>query len=257
MNVSFAFSTTYHITYTVTLTHGSCVITGGTYGAGIYSYSKTISTVGTTNVSETFTNGTSAVGRTLAPLAFGGGAKAASYFSGTISNVYIYPQVNAIALVNGAVSINNAGGATVFQPTSGLRVWDYAGGFGTWQSGSAIDGYRPNSDGTWNAWAGMWLNYYSTGDLYLNQAISGSPGRVYSYGRMLIDNTGTFTDDGTSYLQVAGVASAPYFKITTAPTANSTGADTILDRTATPTTNAGWLPIKKSDGTTVYIPYWS
>lgn len=54
-----------------------------------------------------------------------------------------------------------------------------------------------------------------------------------------------------------GIVQATYFQTNTAPTANSTGADTILDRTATPAVNAGWLPVKTNAGTVVYVPYWA
>jgi hypothetical protein len=48
-----------------------------------------------------------------------------------------------------------------------------------------------------------------------------------------------------------------HIQIGTAPTVNSTGADTILDRTITPAVNAGWLPIKDNTGTVRYVPYWA
>jgi len=52
--------------------------------------------------------------------------------------------------------------------------------------------------------------------------------------------------------------SAPLFKTTTAPTANSSGTVSIVAKDAGAlTANAGWLPMKRSDGTTVYLPYWT
>jgi hypothetical protein len=51
---------------------------------------------------------------------------------------------------------------------------------------------------------------------------------------------------------------APFFQTSTAPTANSTGTVAIVAKDASLlTNNAGWLPMKKSDGVTVYIPYWT
>lgn len=49
-----------------------------------------------------------------------------------------------------------------------------------------------------------------------------------------------------------------YFKTTTVPTVNSSGTVAIVAKDAeTLTNNAGWLPMKRSDGTVVYIPYWT
>jgi hypothetical protein len=64
----------------------------------------------------------------------------------------------------------------------------------------------------------------------------------------------TFNDPITSL----GVVTGTYFQTSTAPTANSTGTVAIVAKdTNLLTANAGWMPIKKSDGTTVYIPYWN
>lgn len=64
-------------------------------------------------------------------------------------------------------------------------------------------------------------------------------------------------DDGSGNSKTVGVNSSAYFETTTAPTANSTGVDTILDRTAVGTHNAGWMPFKTNTGAIVYIPYWA
>jgi hypothetical protein len=51
---------------------------------------------------------------------------------------------------------------------------------------------------------------------------------------------------------------AAYHQTSTAITANSTGTVAIVAKDANLlTANAGWMPIKKSDGTIVYIPYWA
>jgi len=63
---------------------------------------------------------------------------------------------------------------------------------------------------------------------------------------------------GVTDLTWTGSLSAAYFKTSTAPTANSTGTVTIVAKDASLlTANAGWLPVKKSDGTIVYLPYWA
>jgi hypothetical protein len=50
---------------------------------------------------------------------------------------------------------------------------------------------------------------------------------------------------------------ATFFQISTAPTANSTGTVAIAAKDANLlTANVGWLPLKRSDGTIVYVPYW-
>jgi len=67
---------------------------------------------------------------------------------------------------------------------------------------------------------------------------------------------GRLTDDSDMTF-VTDTLKVTYLQIGTAPTAVSTGADTVLDRTATPAANAGWLPIKDSTGTIRYIPYWN
>jgi hypothetical protein len=55
----------------------------------------------------------------------------------------------------------------------------------------------------------------------------------------------------------SGVATATFHQTSTAPTANSTGTVVIVAKDAAAlTANAGWLPLKRSDGTTVYVPYW-
>lgn len=71
----------------------------------------------------------------------------------------------------------------------------------------------------------------------------------YSFGANVFSGDGAFT--------TTGVVTASFFQTSTAPTANSTGTVTIVAKDANLlTANAGWLPIKKSDGTTVYVPYW-
>lgn len=72
------------------------------------------------------------------------------------------------------------------------------------------------------------------------------------------------TTDPTVALDVTGqitsnnIVTGTYFQTSTAITANSSGTVTIVAKDANLlTANAGWMPIKKSDGTTVYIPYWT
>lgn len=61
-----------------------------------------------------------------------------------------------------------------------------------------------------------------------------------------------------STLTTTGVMIASLFQTSTAPTANSSGTVAIVGKTAsTGVNNAGWLPMKRSDGTTVYMPYWT
>lgn len=50
---------------------------------------------------------------------------------------------------------------------------------------------------------------------------------------------------------------AGHIQVMTAPTVASTGAGTVKMGSGNPGTSTGWLPIKKSDGATVYIPYWA
>jgi hypothetical protein len=78
-------------------------------------------------------------------------------------------------------------------------------------------------------------------------------------------------DDGTIYFEpqlvdnqlngdmlISGIVTATFFKTSTGVTANSTGTVSIVAKDAeVSTANAGWMPIKKSDGVTVYIPYWA
>jgi len=60
-----------------------------------------------------------------------------------------------------------------------------------------------------------------------------------------------------AYVDYLGNVAGLAFKCLTSATANSTGAGTILYRTASPTVNSAWLPFILSNGTTVYIPYWA
>jgi hypothetical protein len=63
--------------------------------------------------------------------------------------------------------------------------------------------------------------------------------------------------DVTGQITANNVVTGTYFQTSTAATANSTGTVAIVAKDANLlTANAGWMPIKKSDGTTVYIPYW-
>lgn len=63
---------------------------------------------------------------------------------------------------------------------------------------------------------------------------------------------------GTHAFTTTGIITASYFKTSTAPTAVSTGTVTIVAKDAALLTpNAGWLPFKRSDGTIVYVPYWT
>jgi hypothetical protein len=71
-----------------------------------------------------------------------------------------------------------------------------------------------------------------------------------------------FKADGTTVVMTIDTTNskviAPYFQTSTAITANSTGTVVIVAKdTGTLTANAGWLPMKKSDGATIYIPYWT
>ena len=59
-------------------------------------------------------------------------------------------------------------------------------------------------------------------------------------------------------LTVSGSVIAAVIQISTAPTANSTGTVSIVAKDpGALTANAGWLPFKRSDGTIVYVPYWT
>jgi hypothetical protein len=71
----------------------------------------------------------------------------------------------------------------------------------------------------------------------------------YAFGANVFSGTGAFT--------TTGLVTAANFQISTAPTANSTGTVAIVAKDVNLlTANAGWLPLKRSDGTTVYVPYW-
>jgi hypothetical protein len=64
--------------------------------------------------------------------------------------------------------------------------------------------------------------------------------------------------DVTGDVLSSGVVTATTFKISTVPTANSTGTVTIVAKDVSLlTANTGWLPLKRSDGTIVYVPYWT
>lgn len=64
------------------------------------------------------------------------------------------------------------------------------------------------------------------------------------------DGNGNLTTNSTNLV-------ATTVKITTPPTANSTGTVVIIAKdSGVLTNNAGWLTMIRSDGTTVYIPYW-
>ena len=72
------------------------------------------------------------------------------------------------------------------------------------------------------------------------------------------DEANVATLDTNGNLTTLGVTTGTYFQTSTAITANSTGTVAIVAKDAAAgTNNAGWMPIKKSDGTVVYIPYWS
>lgn len=71
----------------------------------------------------------------------------------------------------------------------------------------------------------------------------------YSFGANAFTGTGAFT--------TTDLSTASLFQISTAPTDNSTGTVAIVAKdTNLLTANAGWLPFKRSDGTTVFVPYW-
>lgn len=69
--------------------------------------------------------------------------------------------------------------------------------------------------------------------------------------------TGYTGPTGPSISGYSGTFEATFFQTVTAPTPNSSGTVIIRAKdTASDTLNAGWLPLKRSDGTTVYVPYW-
>jgi hypothetical protein len=77
-------------------------------------------------------------------------------------------------------------------------------------------------------------------------------------------NVGIGVASPTVRLDVSGqitsnnIVTGTYFQTSTAITANSTGTVVIVAKDANLlTANAGWMPFKKSDGTTVYVPYWA
>lgn len=64
--------------------------------------------------------------------------------------------------------------------------------------------------------------------------------------------------DVVGQITANNIVTGTFFQTSTAITANSTGTVVIAAKDANLlTTNAGWMPIKKSDGTTVYMPYWA
>lgn len=89
---------------------------------------------------------------------------------------------------------------------------------------------------------------------------SSTPTGLSSSGNVIVGGT---SDNGVDKLQVTGTSNvtstskAQLFQTTNAPTANSTGTVAIVAKDASSATNnAGWLPMKRSDGTTIYLPYW-
>ena len=90
---------------------------------------------------------------------------------------------------------------------------------------------------------------------YLKLDASNDPitGALTISNKVSIDSSLAISGDAQLY----GSVSSPYYKITTTPTMNSTGTISIIAKDASLLTpNAGWMPIKSSDGTTVYFPYW-
>jgi hypothetical protein len=64
--------------------------------------------------------------------------------------------------------------------------------------------------------------------------------------------------DVVGQITADNIVTGTYFQTSTAITANSSGTVAIVAKDANLlTNNAGWLPCKKSDGTVVYLPYWT
>jgi hypothetical protein len=72
------------------------------------------------------------------------------------------------------------------------------------------------------------------------------------------DGSGNFLFYAYSGLtQFNGVVQADFLKTATPPIANSTGTVALVAKDANLlTANAGWIPMKRSDGTEIYLPYW-
>jgi hypothetical protein len=100
-----------------------------------------------------------------------------------------------------------------------------------------------------------------------------SPSGKIGLGGTAITNNESLLFDFETTANIVGVSSAtgvteiiftgitltaPYFEISTAPTANSSGTVAIVAKDANLlTANSGWLPLKTNAGTVVYIPYWA
>jgi hypothetical protein len=86
--------------------------------------------------------------------------------------------ITGTSLNSSLTNINAVGTALTFDTAKGVRVWDFTNGYGTHQSASTIDGYTPTATGAWSAWNDIWLNYYSTGNVFIGDG-STSPRNLY------------------------------------------------------------------------------
>lgn len=164
-------------------------------------------------------------------------------------NAYFYDTANATL-----ISVDDVGSYAAFSGTGGVRVWDSANGYATWQSASSIDAFSCDSSGNTIAGSGLYLNYYSGQVVYIN-------GDGTTAGITLDADGGT-----TTFPTAVTIASGALLRAkgglqinghcalssgTGAPTATATPGD-IYFRTGTPTTanqriyvytTSGWVGI--------------
>jgi hypothetical protein len=163
-------------------------------------------------------------------------------------------DVTGIKAVANAVSTGVAYGIDVLTGGNTTYGGRFQGGTAAlWLIGHVIW----DADNTYNiASSTKWTkDYYGKGKIYLNQTTEYITGSTNAGYLDLNANTGIRLNQATT---INNVITATYFQTSTAITANSTGTVAIVAKDANLlTNNAGWLPLKKSDGTVVYVPYWT
>lgn len=141
----------------------------------------------------------------------------------------INPPAPSITDPNNLLRFIYCGGLFVGVGTTGGVSTSYGG----WFSGTG-------SDNNYGVWSNAGLNVFAA-----NTRIGGTTDPTVA-----LDVTGQITADN--------IVTGTYFQTSTAITTNSSGTVAIVAKdTNLLTANAGWMPIKKSDGTVVYVPYWT
>lgn len=190
---------------------------------------------------------------------------AAGQIVGDANSLIIYPPFDGANWGN--VFLGDGRGAFIYQGTDGAQGGSVNMGYPTLAETGYVVKLNEDSALIRTVDATSSVTKVNSRALYFQSSYWTGEGQAKRTMRILniMDSTAptyhlSFKNNGgteVAALSDVGVLAANYHQTSTAPTANSSGTVVIAAKDANLlTANAGWLPMKRSDGTTVYLPYW-